>query len=328
VLAAASGGVALALATSYAARSFMPSVLALALAGVAIVSCLGERAPPPRRVRLILLGFGVVLAIGTFARNAYRNSETDPMAAMGRLLYARNATRVSVDKRAELHDYSLATFFGPEAKNEAEPPWHRDVKDARTWQARIEPSLWPLEITPRKGVQVLRGAGILAWYGDMTQPPFGASDVPDALARGPLTFEAEHMASDRFYTAADDSKASGQRVRRAEQRLLERASEFALAKASTPQLPRGRYVATFWLKLRCTGYRGETLGTALVAARRTPTKKKALDCRSARQRDSEEFTGVDVPFSLTATAAADLELRWSQGKVSLDKVSVRRDGQL
>jgi hypothetical protein len=133
------------------------------------------------------------------------------------------------------------------------------------------------------------------------------------------------MAGDRFYTLTTDDQASGKRARTAEQRLLERAEEFTLAKGHTPELPRGRYIATFWLKLRCTGYRGESLGEARVLAKRLQTKRKALDCRTASKLENDSWNPLEVSFTLANAAPIDLELRWNQGSVSLDRVSVRRD---
>jgi hypothetical protein len=324
-LIAASGAVALALSAGLTAHGFMPSLLAIALALVAIVICI--RIPPPSaaRVRLLLAALGGMLAFGTFLRDSYRGTDTDPLASIGEQLWARGKTRVSVAPRAQAHPYVLTTFFGPDAEESEDPPWQQDAGRAHTFEARVDAFSWPNEIAPRKGVEVLRDAGLLAWVGDMTQPPFETEDVAAALKKGPLTFEAEHMASDRFYTLSTDDTASGKRARTAEQRVLERAEEYSLAKGHTPELPRGRYVATFWLKLRCTGYRGESLGEARVLARRVPTKRKLLDCRVARKQDSDAWNPLDVSFTLANASPIDLELRWNQGTVSLDRVSLKRD---
>jgi 4-amino-4-deoxy-L-arabinose transferase-like glycosyltransferase len=324
-LIAASGAVALALTAGLAARGFMPSMLAIALALGAIVYCL--RVPPPSaaRIRLLLAALGGMLVVGTFLRDAYRGTDTDPLASLGERLWARGKTQVSVAARAQVHPYALTTFFGADAQDSEEAPWQRDKAEARTIEARVEALSWPNEIAPRKGVEVLRDAGILAWVGDLTEPPFKTEDITAALSRGPLTFEAEHMAGDRFYTLTSDDQASGKRARSAEQRLLERAEEFTLAKGHTPELPRGRYIATFWLKLRCTGYRGESLGEARVIAKRMSTKRKALDCRVARKQDNEAWNPLEVAFNLTNATPIDLEVRWNQGYVSLDRVSVKRD---
>jgi hypothetical protein len=266
-----------------------------------------------------------MLVVGTFLRDAYRGTDTDPLASLGEQLWAKGKTHVSVASRAQVHPYALTTFFGADAEDSNEAPWQHDKQEARRFEARVEPLSWPNEMAPRKGVEVLRDAGILAWVGDLTEPPFEPDDIAAALSRGPLTFEAEHMAGDRFYTLTSDDRASGKRTRTAQQRLLERADEFSLAKGHTPELPRGRYIATFWLKLRCTGYRGESLGEARVNAKRMSTKRKALDCRVARKQDNDAWNPVDVPFNLMNPSPIDIELRWSQGYVSLDRVSVKRD---
>ena len=321
----AAGALALALATSLAAHSIMPSMLALGLALGAIVYCLREPPPPAAHVRVLLAAFGCMLALGTFSREGYRGSDPDPLSALGQLLYARGKTRVSVDSRAEVHPYVLATFFGADAEDSATPPWQLEAADAKEIQARVEELTFPVEVKTRAGVAVLREAGVLAWLGDLTQPPYSSEDLLLALERGPLTFEAEHMESARFYTLERDPQASNKQVRTASQRLLERVEEFSLAKGHTPELPRGRYVASFWLKLRCTGYRGESLGEARVSGKRMPSKKKLLDCRAARTQDPDTFTALDVPFNLVAPSPIDLELRSAQGEVSLDRVTIRFD---
>lgn len=327
-LIAASGAVALALTAGLAAHGFMPSLLAIALALWAIVYCL--RVPPPSaaRIRLLLAALGGMLVIGTFLRDAYRGTDTDPLASLGERLWAKGKTHVSVASRAEVHPYALTTFFGADAEDSEDAPWQRDLAEARTFEARVESLSWPNEIAPRKGVEVLRDAGILAWVGDLTEPPFKPEDIAAALGRGALTFEAEHMAGDRFYTLTSDDRASGKRARTAQQRLLERAEDFSLAKGHTPELPRGRYIATFWLKLRCTGYRGESLGEARVLAKRMSTKRKALDCRVARKQDNDTWNPLAVSFNLANATPIDLELRWNQGYVSLDRVSVKRDASV
>jgi hypothetical protein len=324
-LIAAGGAVALVLSAGLTAHDFMPSMLAIALALGAIVYCL--RTPPPSaaRIRVLLAALGCMLAFGTFLRDAYRGTDTDPLASLGVQLWNRGKTRVSVAARAQVHPYALATCFGADAEDSEDPPWEQEGDPAQIFDARVEPLSWPNEMTPRKGVEVLRDAGILAWIGDLSRAPFTNEEVSAALSRGPLTFEAEHMAGDRFYTLRSDDDASGKRARTAEQRLLERAEEFTLAKGHTPELPRGRYIATFWLKLRCTGYRGESLGEARVLAKRMQTKRKALDCRTARKQDNDVWNPLELAFTLANPTAIDLELRWNQGSVSLDRVSIRRD---
>jgi 4-amino-4-deoxy-L-arabinose transferase-like glycosyltransferase len=320
-LIAASGAVAIALAAGLSALSFMPSLLAVAIALAAILYSLRA----PARLPLLVAAFGCMLAFGTFLRDAYRGTDTDPLASLGHKLWERGKTKVSVAQRAGVHPYALTTFFGADAHDSDAPPWELDAKEARAVQARVESSIWPTEIAPRQGVQLVRDAGLVAWLGDLSAAPVSSDAVSKALERGALTFEAEHMASDRFYTLRTEQGASGNEVRRAEQRLLERAEEFLLAKARTPELPRGRYIATFWLKLHCTGYRGETLGDARVAGKRVQAKKKHLECRVARRQSQDRFNPLEVPFTLTALGAIDLELRASQGEVSLDRVTVRRD---
>jgi 4-amino-4-deoxy-L-arabinose transferase-like glycosyltransferase len=324
-LIAASGAVALALTASLAARGFMPSLLAIAFALWAIVYCL--RVPPPSaaRIRLLLAAFGGMLVVGTFLRDAYRGTDTDPLASLGEQLWKRGKLAVSVSARAQVHPYALTTFFGADAEDSEEPPWARNKEAARKVEARVEPLTWPSEVVPRKGVEVLRDAGILAWVGDMTEPPYKSEDISAALSRGKLTFEAEHMAGDRFYTLTSNDDASGKRARTAEQRLLERAEEFSLAKGHLPELPRGRYIATFWLKLRCTGYRGESLGEARVLAKRMSTKRKALDCRIASKQDTDTYNPLELPFTLANATPIDLEVRWNQGYVSLDRVTIARE---
>jgi 4-amino-4-deoxy-L-arabinose transferase-like glycosyltransferase len=322
-LIAAGGALALALASGLAALSFMPSPLALALALCAIVYCLREPPPPAARVRVLLAAFGCMLALGTFSREHYRGSDPDPLSALGQILYARGKTRISVDSRAQVHPYVLTTFFGADAEDTSTPPWQLPAAEAKQVQAWVEALCWPREVQPRAGVEVLREAGVLAWVGDLSQPPYAADALRLALDRGPLTFEAEHMESARFYTLDTDAQASNRLVRTANQRLLERVEDFSLAKGHTPELPRGRYVASFWLKMRCTGYRGESLGEARVSSKRMPAKKKLLDCRVARTHDPEAFTPLEVPFSLAAATPIDLELRSSQGEVSLDRVTIR-----
>jgi 4-amino-4-deoxy-L-arabinose transferase-like glycosyltransferase len=324
-LIAASGAVALTLTAGLTAHAFMPSMLAIALALGATIYCLRTPTPSAARVRLLLAALGCMLAFGTFLRDAYRGTDTDPLASLGVQLWNRGKTRVSVAARAQVHPYALATFFGADAVDSEEAPWQQEHDQVHPYDARVEPLSWPNEMKPRKGVEVLRDAGILAWIGDLTQAPFTNEEVAAALGRGALTFEAEHMAGDRFYTLRSDDEASGKRARTAEQRLLERAEEFTLAKGHTPELPRGRYIATFWLKLRCTGYRGESLGEARVLVKRQQTKRKALDCRTARKQESDAWNPLEVSFTLANASPIDLELRWNQGFVSLDRVSVRRD---
>jgi hypothetical protein len=55
------------------------------------------------------------------------------------------------------------------------------------------------------------------------------------------------------------------------------------------------------------------------------TKRKALDCRIARKQDTDTYNPLELQFTLANASQVDLELRWSQGYVSLDRVSIARD---
>lgn len=341
--AAAIGGVAIVSAVGAAARSFMPSVLAITIALAGVMLCLvpprrlrapaaegsaaSDARPRPGLVYAWLGALGAALAVGTFARDGYRNTETDPLATLGRALYERDIQKVTVDRRADVHNYALATFFGAQARNMREQPWELEPKAAAKIQARVEPGVWPSEAATRPGVQLLPGAGVFAWIGDLTQRPFAEDALSAALDRGSLTFEAEHMSSDRFYTAASDASASGGRVRRARQRPLERATQFVLAKGTTPEVPRGRYIVSFWLKQRCAGYRGENLGEARVSSDRRLNKKKWLDCRGAAATERDTFSPLELPIQLNENTPLELELRWNQGAVSIDRITLRRDAK-
>ncbi|MFI5309158.1 MAG: ArnT family glycosyltransferase, partial [Polyangiales bacterium] len=322
-IAAAGGAAALVTAASASVRNLTSSFAVSLLAAGAIAWSVQQWPVPPRRLFGIAAALAVLLLAGNFARPAYRASETEPMSVLGLALHRLHARRIAVDEHMELHSYTRNTFFGV-ASEDTQPPWLQRRKQRNPFDSWVQSGVLPVELHARSGVHVLRAGGTYAFFGDLTAPPYDDREMARILARGPITFEAEQMSSERDFTRRWDPNASAHAIREVEPRLWEKAEEFLLARGLTPALPAGRYVAAFFVRYRCQGLGGEWPGNVSVRPRGRSPRTASLSCGARSSRYAHEFQPLIVSFELTSASPVELALDYVQGAVAFDRVTIGR----
>jgi 4-amino-4-deoxy-L-arabinose transferase-like glycosyltransferase len=318
-LCAGAGAGAIVICAALALRTLLPSPLVAVLAALVVLA--GAREPRLRTRALagLCAALAIGVSVGVYARDGYGYSEPDPLSTLAGAIARYGARHVSIDPRANVHAYARATFFGVDA-DQTPQPW-AGTKPRTRFDARIENEVMPRQVAPRAGVHMVRAAGMYALIGDLSKPPFAKDAVARALERGPLTFEAEDMASDRYDTLSYDADASGGALRRVRGFLHVRAESFTLATAKTPQIPPGKYTAKFWLALQCGGYRRERLGSVGVRGS-GKLAEQALDCTRIEKEHSTGPIALDLAFVSPTTLT--LTVSYDQGGVALDRIEIAR----
>ncbi len=321
-LAAAAGAAGLVYSLAVATHELLPGLALAVLLSAAIAW--GARELPMPRGPLLGVGaaLGALLLSGTLARPAYRASESDPLSVLGLALQRLGAHHVAVDARMDMHSYARNTFFGPGSR-ETTPPWQSPHAAGGPFDAWVSEGVLPRELGPRHGIRVVRAGGAYAFFGHLAEAPFASGALASVLARGPLTFEAEQMASDRDFTLAADARASGHALRRVEPRLWEKAESFSLAHALTPELPAGAYRVSFWVRYRCHGLPGEEPGKVAVRAGGQPSRSARLRCGKSALPFATALAPLAVDFTLRQPAPLALEVRYEQDELAVDRVSVQ-----
>ncbi|MCX4241644.1 ArnT family glycosyltransferase [Paraliomyxa miuraensis] len=239
-----------------------------------------------------------------------------------RTLAARGVTRVDVDADTRLGgEYPLVTYYGPAARVVRRPPWRGEGDEAP--QAYVTSALWPLELHPEDGSEIVRAPGVMAFLGGDPRRAAWTSATLDALLdAGPLTFEAEHMPSQRDDTLRSDPTASGGRVRA---RVPDgpRESPFVLTHGPDLGLPRGRYVARFWLRWDCGGaVGGQPAAQVRVIASNAIVAEREVGCEDGEP--SGGFEPVEVDVVLPRKAVVELRVHYVSGAVWHDRTELVR----
>jgi len=319
-LAAGAGAACLLWLVSASARDFMPAVLAAALCAAALTFFLARA---PLRVwptlAALLAGLAVIL-IGSFARPTYAFTEADPLSTLGVALRKLHAKRVILDSRVKTHAYVRRTFFGS-LSEPGSAPWKVHRPTDRPPDAFVEMRALPREIRPKRGVKLMRAGGCYAAFGKVSSAPFELAELEATLAKGKLTFEAEHMASERFDSLQSDPAASGWRTRRIGSRPWDRNTKAALVRSSTIELPKGEYTATFWIALQCSGENKDVLGSISVS----PSADGEHDLRCDRKTASQSgrYLPIKLPVQLYGSGSLQVAITRKKGEIAFDRMELR-----
>jgi 4-amino-4-deoxy-L-arabinose transferase-like glycosyltransferase len=313
--------VALGVVEGSVARVYSRAWVMLAVGVVFAVSA--ARAARTGRGRPLLVGVGVCLLVGLGARAARHPHLREGLnrdSSLMRILDDEGAQKVSVDRamfnRGPKRPSRIITFFGTDAVK-ASAPWA--TQNEAGFDARVEVKAVPNELKPREGVRLRRGRGGVAYFGDLSQPPFAESAIEDALAKGPLTFEAEDVSGARSWTLARDRRASGGEARVAEPWLSEKLSGHMIAGVPKLRLPEGEYVAVFRVSWTCR----DLAWRQHVLRMRAGDQKRDVHCTN-NDDGSGGYTDIELPFRVKKEGEVPLKIEYKQAGARADKLEVWR----
>lgn len=322
VVYAAGGAAALVAITTDATRTLFPAPLVAASASAFVAAV--ALASSPRQLKrrsLYALGTALVLTLaGVLTRERYAYSEPDAASVLGSALSELGARYISIDRRAGFHDYTRVTFFGVKA-SVGEAPWTAAAKRKhKRVDARIEAEVLPREANVAAGQQLLRAAGMFAVQGAPTQHPFDSEHAERALSRGALTYEAEDLASERYDTLAHRSGASGGAVRRMAGWPRRRPASFKLAYGTLSELPSGNYQADFSVRAEHSFLSGARLGEVSIRNAGSPIASRAIHSSATDSGDDH----IVLKFSLLKPSRISVTIRYDQGTIAFDRVTISR----
>jgi hypothetical protein len=268
----------------------------------------------------LLAAAAVAFAVGTWRKPELRSPPGGHEQLM-RSLAARGLTRVEVDVDTRLAgEHALGTYYGPQAQWVTRPPWQRGEPAP---EAYVTGAIWPLELRPENGSEVLRGPGVMALVGGAQDRPAWSHTTMDALLdAGPITFEAEHLSSQRPDALVEDREASGGAAR-ARVPFWGRLEEmFLLTHGPQLTLPKGRYTAQFELRWHCDGaVGGQPAAMVYVEGSGKRLGKVEVVCDG---EETGEYGPVTVDFRLGRRAVVELRVQYIGGSVWHDRTVVLR----
>lgn len=267
----------------------------------------------------LLGGAAVAFALGTWRRPELRTPPGGHEQLM-RELAARGIAQVEVDADTRLGgELTLGTYYGPHAQWVSRPPW-RHAGPAP--QAYVTGTIWPLELQPENGSEVLRAPGVMALVGGELHRPAWSRDTLEALLdAGPLTFEAEHLPSQRPDALAPDPAAAGGLARARVPFAGRREDAFLLTHGPQLALPKGRYVAEFELRWSCGAVIGGRPAAIVHVEAGESLGKVEVPCEG---EGDGEYRAVPVEFQLPRRAAVELRVQYVGGEVWHDRTRVWR----
>ncbi|MCA9710936.1 MAG: glycosyltransferase family 39 protein, partial [Myxococcales bacterium] len=252
---AAAGALTLAVGAVGALADVISELDAALLAGLLVIVAWRSSARPAvrRGARLALLGAAALaFVVGTAVRRELHTPPGGHEQLMERFA-ARGIERVHVDTDTQIIGQNAwGTYYGPHAQWITRPPWRTHAQDA---QAYVTGVIWPTELHPIDGVEILHAPGVSAVVGRLDRAPWGISAMRELLEQpGHLTFEAEHLPSQREDVVRTDPQASGGLAVAAGARPVGRPrAPFMLSHGPGIRLERGRYVADFMVRIHCAG---------------------------------------------------------------------------
>ncbi len=272
---------------------------------------------PQTRWPQLVVGFaGLVGAAMLLTRLRYPTYQDEP-ATPGALMAA--VSRAGVNKasvstavmRGDQRFIDLVTMFGPHARKQASPPWASKNKDK--YDGRAEDYSLPNQLVLDS---VERVPGATLFYGNLSKAPFSDAQLKQLLSQGPLTFEAELMGTENWTTETSDADASGGYARALSPWLSEHQGSTDITTGRTLPLPKGQYVAVFYLKWDCRGY--EQIPLATISADK---RKQRLRCTPG---DQPEYVAKPLRFSTSGKKSIRLSVTYPRGRRLLvhDKTDV------
>lgn len=320
---AVGGAVALAVGAVGMLAPVVSQLDAAVLAGVAVVGLVLAKDRNRTIVRVgrpaLLAVAAVAFGLGTWRRPELRTPPGGHEQLM-RELAARGIGGVAVDVDTRLTgELALHTYYGPHARWVSRPPWR---SGEAVPAAYVTGAIWPLELRPENGSEVLRGPGVLALVGgDMEQPAWSRNALDGLLAAGPITFEAEHLPSQRADALVEDPAAHGGLARARVPFAGRREEIFLLSHGPQLVFPAGSYTAEFELRWSCDGVVGGRPAAILHVAAGESLAKVEVPCEG---EGTGEYRAVPVEFRLSRRAAVELRVQYVGGAVWHDRTRVER----
>jgi 4-amino-4-deoxy-L-arabinose transferase-like glycosyltransferase len=316
-LVAGAGAATLAFAVVVSARPWTSELtVALVLGAAAIIAVRGGLESTRRREAIIAAAMAFVL-VGTLHDDEFRQGP-GPLERLMRQLGARDLQVVAVDRNTGADQViEYAAYFGPRALSVRSAPWRQ--RDLSGIQAYVTAELPPEELVVPSGIELLRVDGAVAVVGDLSVATWSPATTDALLAAGPITFEAEHLPSQRVETLQRAAaEASGEGARAVVPRGTERIGQFLLTQGPGWRLPAGSYRADYRVKWTCPG-KGTKVARLWVAADDRELAKVDLDCEAG---DADGWQDIGVPFRLTRTTRVDLRVVYVAGAVWHDLTRV------
>lgn len=293
------------------------------LVGAAVVGLVRARDRNRTIVRVgraaLLAAAALAFALGTWRRPEL-HAHVGAHEQLMRVLAARGIATVSVDADARLPgELALGTYYGPHAQRVTRPPWRSDEPAP---QAYVTGTIWPLELQPENGSEVLRAPGAMALVGGaLERPAWSHGTVAALLDAGPLTFEAEHLPSQRPDALVEDPAAHGGLARARVPFAGRREEAFLLSHGPQLVLPAGSYTAEFELRWDCDDVVGGRPAAILHVEAGESLEKHEVACEG---EGTGEYRAVAVDFRLPRRAALELRVQYVGGAVWHDRTLVRR----
>ncbi len=317
---AVGGALVLAVGAIGALRGVVSQLDVALLVGLAVIVVWprGAARPWASRVRIALLAAAALaFVLGALSRPE-RHHAPGAHEQLMQQLAARGIERVHVAADAEIgSELAWRTYYGPKAESASRPPW-RSHGDAQAYVTRTR---WPSEFVPANGSEILRGPGMMAIIGHLDQTPWTPATLNTLLAAGPISFEAEHLPSQREGTVLEDASASGGSARAVLPRGGERAA-FVLGHGPGIRLPAGRYSVEFVLRWGCGEIVEKTAVVAQVLAGRQTLEVVELACPGT---EPGAYEAVRMEIALRKSARVEFWVKYMTGEVWYDRVVIRRE---
>lgn len=302
------------------------SQLDVAVIGAVVVIGLVRHPSLAGAGRVLLLVVAAVAFVAGTLRNPALRSEPGGHEQLMQALAARGLSRVDVDVDSRLAgEYALVTYYGPHAQWVKRPPWRHEHDEAP--QAYVTGRLWPQELRPANGSEIVRAPGVMALVGgDLGRPAWTHQTLNALLDAGPITFEAEYMPSQRDDTVVHDARASGGAARARVPFGGQREDPFVLTHGPDFALPKGHYTASFWLRWDCGGaVGGKPAAIVQVIASGRIIGKLEVGCEEDEpSRVLSGFEPITVDFGLKRRAQVELRVNYVSGTVWHDRTELQR----
>jgi len=311
-VAAVAGAAALAIVTSRALEPVISRVDAmgvLAVLGIAVATRWPKLSLPARiAVVRVALAIPLLALIAGRLRDPILREPPGRFETIMRALAEAGVADVALDKRAPIDTEKLAiTLFGTGTHRVTRPPWQDDGLVGAYVTAEDVPG----EAEPPPGIRLVRAPGAVAWIGETREDPWPRAREIAALQQGGLSWEAEHLGSERGWTLATAADARGGALRRVRPWLNEPIEPMVLTRGPSVLLPAGGYRATLRLRWDCRGYTRRPAVVEITAGER----KHKHDVECADDRGETAWTELELPFRLEREGKARIDLVWHHGRV-------------
>ena len=262
----------------------------------------------PGAARLTAVLASALLMIGARMRDPELSPPDQAFSPLMEVL--ADASRVAVDRKTGLPQLASLALFGPHAEEVAHAPWPTDVYDAY-----VVPLVVPEEYSPPPGLTLHRTAGVSTFVGDLSQVAWTAETMGTLLERGPVTFEAEHLAAAGLNTTFEDPGASGGALRRYALFRNETPPKIPLSIGPKIRLPAGRYTLELWMRWSCP--EGSERSAAAVAASTDVREllREDLACKDG----TESLSPVRFAFELLGAETFNMRIGFRYGMVEHDR---------